>query len=220
MGLDLVVESCANPGHEDEWRRFVDRAFAGEELSDAESARFAEISTPGYARLGAPRVGYDKAADDWIVETRGATTPEEIAAALEQFHGYHALRLVKSDGLPEYSNGGNYQGIDETSFRGAFFNACGAVLDKGLIERAWDHKLPEAAVTYGQELLASAAQATARGAPAAETEPPKRGLLARLGLSRKPAESIPFDEQCRIVEAAGRWFVFWGERGHPIRAWF
>jgi hypothetical protein len=27
-------------------------------------------------------------------------------------------------------------------------------------------------------------------------------------------------EQLDIVRAAGRWFIFWGERGHPIRAWF
>jgi hypothetical protein len=32
MGLDLVVEGCAKPGHEDEWRRLLERSFADEEL--------------------------------------------------------------------------------------------------------------------------------------------------------------------------------------------
>jgi hypothetical protein len=30
----------------------------------------------------------------------------------------------------------------------------------------------------------------------------------------------PIADQLEIVRAAGRWYVFWGERGHAIRAWF
>ena len=59
MGLDLVVEGCARPGHEAEWRRLLQRAFAEEELSESEIARFQEISIPVYQRIGAPRVGQD-----------------------------------------------------------------------------------------------------------------------------------------------------------------
>jgi hypothetical protein len=44
--------------------------------------------------------------------------------------------------------------------------------------------------------------------------------LARLGLAKKEPEHIPIAEQLDIVRAAGRWYIFWGERGHPIRAWF
>jgi hypothetical protein len=54
MGLDLVVESCAKPGHEQEWHRLLKRSFADEELSEVEVARFQEISIPGYQRIGAP----------------------------------------------------------------------------------------------------------------------------------------------------------------------
>jgi len=59
VGLDLVVEGCAKAGHEAEWRRILERAFADSQLSEAEIARFKEISVPGYERLGAPRVGFD-----------------------------------------------------------------------------------------------------------------------------------------------------------------
>jgi hypothetical protein len=215
--LDLIVESCAKPGHEAEWRGVVERAFSHGRLTDAELARFQDISTPPYELLGAPRVGQDKAADDWIIETRQAKTPEEVAAVLRDFDGYYVLRLVSLDGVPRYSHGGLYDGVDETSFRGSFLSACGDVLTKDLIDAAWEHKLPEAAVTYGQSLLA-AADAAARAGPA-EKAPPKRGLLARLGLSKAEAPAEPFDEQLEIVRAAGKWFVFWGERGHPIRAW-
>jgi hypothetical protein len=217
MGLDLVVEACARTGHEAEWRRALERSFQDHQPTDADVARFEEISIPAYERVGAPRVGYDSAADAWIIETRNAATPQEVAAALKDFHGYYVLRLVKSEGVPDYSNGGLYEGVDETSFRGAFLGACGAVLPKGLIEDAWSHKFPEAAVHYGEALLTAAKAAAAVG-QAPETLPKKRGLLSRL-LAKKASESIPFEEQVGIVQAAGRWFVFWGERGHAIRAW-
>jgi hypothetical protein len=218
MGLDLVVESSARPGQEVEWRRLIERAFGGDEVSDAEIARFQEISVPPYERLGAPRVGYDSAADGWILGVRKAVTPEEVASVLRDFHGYYALRLVKSDGVPEYSHGGLYDGVDETSFRGSFLNDCEDVLSKDAIARAWDHKLPEAALEYGRELLA-AAGAAARDGPRPKPPPPKPGFFSWFGLAKKPIEPLPFEEQLKIVEAGGRWFVFWAERGHAIRAW-
>jgi hypothetical protein len=52
VGLDLVVEGCAKPGHDPEWRRILERSFAGHELSELDAARFQEISIPGYQRIG------------------------------------------------------------------------------------------------------------------------------------------------------------------------
>jgi hypothetical protein len=213
MGLDLVVEGCARPGHEREWRRLLERAFSEDQMSEAEIAHFNTISVPGYERIGAPRVGFDAAADAWIIEARKAETPGDVAATLKEFSGYYVLRLVKCDGVPAYSNGGLYDGVDETSFRGHFLKSCRNVIDKRLLEAAWEHKFPEAAVEYGRALLAAA--------DAAETSPrvEHRNFLSRLGLV-KSVEPLPLLEQLDIVRAAGRWFIFWGERGHPIRAYF
>lgn len=213
MGLDLVVEGCAKLGHETEWRRLLEHAFAGSQMSEAQIARFNEISIPGYQRIGAPRVGFDAAADAWIIEARKAQTSEDVAATLKEFSGYYVLKLVKCDGVPTYSNGGLYAGVDETSFRGDFLKSCGNVLDKRLLEAAWEHRLPEAAIAYGRALLAAG--------DASETSPrhPDRSFLSRLGLL-KSAEPLPLPEQLDIVRSAGRWFIFWGERGHPIRAYF
>jgi hypothetical protein len=124
MGLDLVVEGCAEAGHEKEWRRLLERSFADKELSETEVAHFRGICIPGYERVGAPRVGHDSAANEWILEARKARTPEEIAAVLKEFDVYYAVRLIKYDGVPEYSNGGLHDGADKTSFRGSFLNDC------------------------------------------------------------------------------------------------
>ncbi|HLQ50296.1 MAG TPA: hypothetical protein VK129_02285 [Terriglobales bacterium] len=215
MGLDLIVEGCAKPGYEREWRQLLERSFADKELSEAEVARFGEICVPGYERIGAPRVGCDSAANQWIVEARNAKTPDEVAAVLKEFKGYYVVRLVECDGAPKYSNGGLYEGADETSFRGAFLNNCQDVLSKGLLNEAWNHKFPEQAVAYGKALLAAAAAAETAG----RVPKQRRTLLSRLGLAKDP-KPVAMEEQIDIVRDAGRWFVFWGERGHPIRAWF
>jgi hypothetical protein len=216
MGLDLVVEGCAKPGHEAEWRRLLERSFRDEPMSEAETARFAAISIPGYERLGAPRVGFDPEADRWLLSTRNPPlTAGEAAAMLRDFHGYHAVRLVKSDGVPRYSNAGGYEGIDETSFRGSFLEDCTDVLDKATLTEAWSHKMPEAALAYGKALLAAADSAEARGVAV-----PRTGIFGKFGLGKKSDAKVPFNDQLDIVRSAGRWYVFWGERGHAVRAWF
>ena len=213
VGLDLVPEGCPKAGHEAEWRRLIERSFAEEQLSERDIAQLNEISIPGHERLGAPRVGSDPAADAWIIATRKAQTPEEVAATLKEFAGYYVLQLLRCDGVPDYSNGGLYDGVDETSFRGQLLKNCTNVLDRRLLNDAWEHKFPDAALEYGRALLdaADVAEKAPREA--------RRGLLVRLGLA-KAKEPLPLAEQLDIVRAAGRWFVFWGERGHPIRAYF
>lgn len=213
MGLDLVVEGCAKAGHEVEWRRLIERVFANDELLDADIARFNEISTPAYENVGAPRVGYDAAADAWIIKAQQAQTSDEIAQTLMQFHGHYVLQLVECDGLPVYSNACFYDGVDETSFRGSFLEDCTNVISDEILAQAWEHKVPEAALDYGRALL--------EAAYAAETSPreKRKSLLSRLSFS-KPAATLPLQEQMDIVRAAGQWFMFWGERGHPIRAYF
>jgi hypothetical protein len=212
MGLDLCVESRATPGHEAEWEMIVRRSFADGEISDAEFERFEAISQPAYASLGAPRVGIDVVANDWIAEKMADRMSREEAIA--EYHGYYALTLVDSDGLPKYSHGGLYEGVDETSFRGSFLKDCTLVLGQHMIDDAWNHRMPDEAVNYGKALLASASDA--RNGKTLEVR--KRSMLR--ALFGRSAENLPLEEQLNIVETAGRWFVFWGSRGHPIRAYF
>lgn len=215
MGLDLIVEGCAKPGCEQEWRSLLRRSFAEEELSEGEVARFQEISIPGYQHINAPQVGHDEKANQWILNARGAKTSEEKVAVLKEFEGRYVVQLVKCDGIPQYSHAGMYEGADDTSFRGAFLKDCRDVISNKLLNDAWNHKFPEDAVVYGKELLAAADAADVPG----RRPKKRRTLLSHLGL-RKESEPLPIPKQLEIVRAAGRWFIFWGERGHAIRAWF
>lgn len=221
MGLDLVVEGCAKAGHEAEWRQVLERAFRGDQ-QPGDGERFDAISIPSYERVDAPRVGRSAEADAWIIAARGVATSDAVADVLKEFDGYRVLKLAKSDGVPPYSHGGLYDGADETSFRGAFLQMSGDVLSSELIDEAWKSKFPDEAVAYGQALLDSAAAAAARPYPKSqpETARAKTGFLARLFKPKTEAKALTLDEQIDVVQAAGKWFLFWGERGHAIRAWF
>ena len=218
MGLDLVVEGCPRPGHEAEWRQILERSFGNGEPAAGDLERFGEISTPPHERVGAPRVGHDAVADEWIVAAGTAKTPEEVARMLKDMHGYYVLRLVQCDGIPTYSNGGLYEGVNETSFRGDFLADCGDVLQEGMIAEAWNHKFPEEAIHYGDALLAAADAAESGGPP--RSAPARSGLFSLFRREAKASSTIPFEEQLDIFRAAGRWYRFGGERGHAIRAWF
>ncbi|MEO0689879.1 MAG: hypothetical protein AAFY51_06195 [Pseudomonadota bacterium] len=212
MGLDLCVEGRAKSGHEAEWESIVRRSFADEELSDTEIDRFELISEPAYASLNAPRVGTDPAADDWIAaQMADRMTRDE---AIEEYAGYHALALIENDGLPKFTHAGLYEGVDETSFRGKWLESCTSILSKKMVEEAWNHRMPDEAVAYGKSLLTAAADARN-----GKTQPLRKPSLLRKLFGSVP-ESIPLDEQLVVVETAGRWFVFWGSRGHAIRAYY
>jgi len=204
MGLDLIVEGCAKPGHEQEWRQLLECSFPEKQVSDVEVARFREISIPGYERIGAPRVGRDAAANDWILQVQRAKTPEEIAAVLKEFEGYYVVRLVDCDGVPKYSNAGSYERADETSFRGAFLSDCGDVLSSELLSDAWNHKLPDEAVAYGRSLLTAADTAEAEGRGTTR----RRGFLSFLGIGARadPNRRTARNRACRgpLVHFLGR----------------
>ena len=207
MGLDLVPEGKAKPGFEREWRSLLGRFFDGVKLTDAEKGRFAEIVIPAYANVGAPRVGFDVAADEWIVAARGATSPEAIDACLRDFHGYYVLQLARSPGVPKYCNAAGRRDIDQTCFRGAFLRDCVALIGEAELLRAWSNMWPEEALAYGEALTAAAGDWEAAGPSGADA-----GTLA--------ASPSTFEEQIDILRSAGAWYAFWGERGHAVRAYF
>lgn len=212
MGLDLIVVGKAKTGCETEFRAILGKRTKREALSQQEIERFQQITTPAIETLGAPRVGTDAAANAWMINVQQKNGSQKSdTEIINQYRGYHVLSLLTDcDGAPQYSHGGLYDGVDETSFRGAFLNDCSSLIDKPTLERAWtDVMAPEDAISYGNLLLA-----------AAEKEPqnPKTGFFAKVFGGKK--QLTPVDEQRAILRSAGKWYIFWGKRGHHIEAFY
>jgi hypothetical protein len=215
MGLDLIPAGRPKPGFEARWSELMQKLYEGDKETDQEAESRFEISILPWADLGAPRVGEDPAADAWVLAQPGRDPSKTDAEVIEEMRGYCALALLRGrcDGLPSFTHAGLYEGIDETSFRGSFLELCEHLLGKELLNIAWtDCMRPEEAIDCGHRLLDAAERAARAGAPPAK--PAKRWW------QRAPKEQASLEEQLHILREAGRWYVFWGSRGHPIQAWY
>jgi hypothetical protein len=80
-------------------------------------------------------------------------------------------------------------------------------LNDELLEKAYQSMLPEDTVIYGQRLIELATNFASE----------KKINLSQNFLSEDP-ESTEY--QLDVIQSAGRWCVFWGERGHWLEAYF
>jgi hypothetical protein len=211
VGLDWEPGNKAASGHEEEFRRLWALLAKGGDTPElqAAAARFTSISIPSYVTLGAPRVGIDEVATNWARENY-ARTESEVSEEewLETHRGFYVLPLAEPcDGLPIYTNGwpGGY--VDVDSFRAQFLvNQCSDIMGESLLKRAYDQMLPEEMVEYGRALLAKA-----------------RSVAGRDGLdfdNLNHDDSETHEASVHIMREAGRWCVWWGERGHTLYAYY
>jgi hypothetical protein len=184
---------------------------------DAALNRFQQISIPAYKSLNAPVVGQDEAADNWvrIAFDQGRFKHPTFEAALSDLSGYLALEAMpESDAFPVYTNAYLYQGVDRTSFRGSFLEACTDVIGKDQLSLAWEPMLCADFAEWGKGLRIAADDFAA-----------KHGFEAILGMrDLRPAEAdatqkktkatTSHDQQLHIVDQAARWVFFWADKGH------
>lgn len=219
MGLDLFPAGRPKPGFEAKWSALMQKLYDGDTETEEESERRFEISVLPHDDVGAPKVGEDAAADAWLLAQPGRDPGKSDADILAEMRGYRVLALLRGacDGIPEFTHAGLYDGVDETSFRGKFLEACEDLVGKELVTMAWtDCMRPDEAVDYGEQLLAAADRAAAAGPP--PPKPPKKSWWS--GKPKAAAPGMSFEEQLEILRSAGRWYIFWGSRGHPIQAWY
>lgn len=214
MGLDWSPMAKPRPGFEEEFITIF-RALEGEPRSESELQarldRFREISDPPHTLMGAPRVGYDGAADQWLRERlERAGRQGEYDTARKEMHGYYVLDLLPPcDGFPPYSNYGAYEGLDRYSFRGSFLQDVEDVLGPELMAQAHRSMLADELERYGTKLLETARSfARAHGVERVEHEPPPDG-----------DEGSPAS-RAHVIFAAAKWCLFWARRGHGLEPWF
>lgn len=163
---------------------------------------------PTYETIRAPRVGRDKEADEWVKEQyEESDKKESLQDFVKEYQGYYVIDLAKeTDGVPVY----RAYGQDENVFRGQFLNDCVDLIGKELVHEAWETKLADDALDYGNRLMQIADKI------AVEKN------LQHLKGQRMPPESDEktIENKLHIVYSLARWLIFYGKNGHGYEADF
>jgi hypothetical protein len=212
MGLDWNPAPKARPGHEKEFRDLWHKLRSKSGFFRQRKVnRFEAITLTAFETLATPRVGFDEKATAWAREKAfplrvDKSIPEDVF--VRRMQGFYVLELVPPcDGIPRYSNGSPGGYVERYSFRAQFLRDCEDIIGTELLNRAWESKLPEDTITYGDRLQSAAVRY-------AETQAVD---LTKTHLAEDP-DSLEF--HLDVVTAAARWCKFWGQRGHWLEAYF
>lgn len=246
MGLDWNPGNKPKPGFEAEFeeilRRYEAEDYIDEEASaggifglfgkskqagkptkEALQQRFDEITVSAFETLDAPRIGHDEAATQWAREVYKDTEPEEPEEDwLESLKGLYVVSAVENcDGVPRYSNGSLGSYVEPFSFRGQFLTDCVSVIGKDMLERCYQTKTSAQTLAFGKELLQKAGDYARQHGLDLETM--DFGDLKLDDLDFKNLEAdLPENHRYKldVVLSAGRWCLFWAERGHYLESYW
>lgn len=167
-----------------------------------------EIQDPTYETIKAPKVGRDKEADEWIRE-KYQETDKKISEAefIKAYQGYYVIeRAQELDGVPVYIA----MNQDENVFRGEFMRDCFDLIDEDLASEAWNTKLADDTLDYGNRLMSVADKIAAEH------------KLQYLKDQRLPPETDEgsIEWKLHIVYSLAKWLIFYGKNGHGYEADF
>jgi hypothetical protein len=224
VGLDWNPGNRAKPGFEAEFVDvFAKINAAGSDVPEL-VRRYHEISTTAFETLGAPVVGRDAEADAWArqlrIDTASDMTEEEFLAGLS---GFAVLPLVEPcDGLPKYTNGSPGGYVEAYSFRAQFLRDCEDDLGPDLFASAYDSKLPKELLAYGRQLLAVAGNLADRHGldPLDLVVPDLIPTVDEVAACAESPTAWSVEHRVDVTHSAGRWCVFWAERGHLLDAYW
>jgi hypothetical protein len=161
-----------------------------------------------YETIKSPRVGRDKEAEEWIVNKYNELQQKPpLAQFLKEYDGYYVIELAKEkDGVPVYIA----MGQDENVFRGQFLQDCIDLIGEDLVNEAWETKLADATLDYGQRLMTIADRIA------------NENNLQYLKDQRLPpdTELENIESKLHIVYSLAKWLIFYGKNGHGYEADF
>ena len=161
-----------------------------------------------YETIKAPRVGQDNDADEWIkVKYDELEEKPALEDFLQEYQGYYVIELAKEiDGVPVYVS----MGQDENVFRGQFLQNCIDILGEELVVEAWNTKLSDETLDYGNRLMQKA------------DELAKEHNMEHLKTQRMPPEGDEdsIENKLHIVYSLAKWLIFYGKNGHGYEADF
>jgi hypothetical protein len=161
-----------------------------------------------YETIKAPRVGQDTEADEWIKAKYNELEQEQsLEDFLKEHEGFYVIELAKEkDGVPVYIA----MGQDENVFRGQFLQDCVDILGEDLVAEAWNTKMANEAMDYGNRLMNKADKLA------------KDNNLEYLKSQRIPPQSgeKSMESKLHIVFSLAKWLIFYGKNGHGYEADF
>jgi len=163
---------------------------------------------PSYETIKAPKVGRDKKADLWIREKYEELEEKPpLNEFLKEYEGYYVIELAKEeDGVPCYMS--HIQ--DRNVFRGQFLEDCIDLIGKELVEEAWETKLADETLDYGNRLMSIADRIA------------KKNNVEYLKEQVNPPETDEdsIEWKLHIVFSLAKWLIFYGKNGHGYEADF
>lgn len=218
MGLDWKVGHKPALGHEETGWELLRASLENPDDPGPLAAWLAVPNVPSWVTIDAPQVGSDADADEWFLRHAGryaddveidpGSLTEEDRELLAANRGYYVVALAEvCDGTPPYSHAGRYEGVDETSFRGAFLHDAVDVIGEDLLRSAYERKLPAELLKFGQDLH----DAAVRYASA-------NGVEDEMAAFDPPQDDGP-GAKVHIVASAARWCLFWADKGHWLDVW-
>jgi hypothetical protein len=209
MALDWEPLATPKRGYE---REFVELFHSLATATDARRERvmrwFASISDPPFTTLGAPRIGHDPAADDWLrarLEKTGRVA--ELPRLLVEMHGDHVLELLPPcDGFPVYSNHLASEYLDRYSFHAELLADHRETLGEALWQRAHEMMLAEDHKAFAEQLFDIAIRFADEHKLASQVETIREPVFPEGTVERSG----------HILFAAAKWCWYWSERGYGL----
>ena len=196
MALDWAPLPLPKPGHAEEFAMLLARVKSGDHTA---LDRLASIATPVFETLGAPRVGYDDEADEWLRTKVGEDDHYEMCMKMQ---GYYVLDLLPAcDGFPVYTSS-SWPKLDRYSFRGAVLDNVRDTLG-ALYHEAFHFKSANELEDYGERLNACARKFA------------RRYRVMEIELVRLPPAGKA-EARAHVIFAAARWCLYWSRRGHGL----
>ncbi len=214
MGLDMRPMGKPVAGFEQRFKEIFNIIRENENLSEKQRQallnEWFENQIPSYETIKAPRGGRDPEADAWAIEQYNQR--EDKSLSLEEFlqkmKGYYVIELAKeTDGVPCYISWGQ----DENVFRGQFMTDCIDIIGEDLVYEAWETKLAEDTLDYGNRLMQVADKLA------------KEHHLEYLKEQRNPPEDADeesMESKLHILFSLAKWLQFYGRNGHGYEADF
>ncbi|MGH9886391.1 MAG: hypothetical protein ACREBE_12730 [bacterium] len=209
MALDWEPLATPKRGYE---REFVELFHALVQATGARRERvmrwFTNISDPPFTTLGAPRIGHDPAADDWLRARlektgRGAELPRLVI----EMRGDHVLELLPpSDGFPVYSDHLASDYLDRYSFHAELLADHRDTLGEELWQRGHQMMLPDDHKAFAEQLFDVAIRFADEHTLPSEVETIREPVFPEGTVERSG----------HILFAAAKWCWYWSERGYGL----